>query len=163
MLPELGRALRPQDGPGLVGGQVMKRLSIVLALAMLGVLATAPAAQAAPSTVFTGQWIATDHGDGSTEHLYVQGGDRPQIVYTDEIATSACAEQASATFTSILVGHVDGDTLNAGFVVAKCGNKTIFSRADGFGVTWEFDAGADAADPSDDTLVDNFGDTYFRV
>ena len=33
----------------------MKRLSFVLAIALLGELVAAPAAQAAPSTVFTGE------------------------------------------------------------------------------------------------------------
>ena len=141
----------------------MKRLSLILALAMLGVLAVAPVAQAAPSTVFTGEWTATDRGDGSTEHLVIQGGTRVQIVYVDEVATSVCADQASAAFTSLLTGVVDGDTLNAGFAVVKCGRTTIFTRAAGFGVTWVFDPGDDAADPSDDTLTDDFGDIWHRA
>lgn len=141
----------------------MKRLSIMIALAMLVVLVTAPVVQAAPSTVFTGEWTSIDRGDGSTQHLFVKGGTRPQIVYIDEVATAACAGQDVATFTSLLIGFVDGATLNAGFAVAKCGSSTILTRADRFSNTWVFDAGTDAGDPSDDTLLDEFGDTWHRA
>jgi hypothetical protein len=122
-----------------------------------------PTVQAAPSTVFSGEWTAIDHGDGSRMHLSVYGGTRPQIVFTDEVATTTCEGRDSSFFTGLLTGYVDGDTLDAAFVVVKCGQKTIFTRAHRFTVSWAFDDGANAADPSDDTLLDSFGDTWSRV
>ena len=113
--------------------------------------------------MFTGEWTSIDSGDGSTQHLSIQGGTRPQIVYIDEVASSACEGQDVATFTAILTGFVDDDTLDAGFVVAKCGARNVLTRANRFGVTYLFDAGADAADPSDDTLLDDFGDIWHRA
>jgi hypothetical protein len=136
----------------------MRRLSVVLALALLGLLGAAPAVQAAPSSVFTGEWIATDRGDASTEHLVVGPGPRPQILFTDEEATGGvCDGIDSKYFTSLLTGSNDGDTLNATFVVAKCGHVTVIRR-DAFGafpVSWTLLA--------DGTLLDSFGDTWSRA
>jgi len=140
----------------------MRRLSLMLALALLGLLGAAPAVQAAPSSVFTGEWSAEDHVDLSTMHLIVGPGSRPQILWIDEVATSACAGQDVETFTSLLKGFVDGDTLNATFIVAKCGPVTIFTRANAFDESWVLDDQGDT-DPANDTLEDNFGDIWSRV
>jgi nitrous oxide reductase accessory protein NosL len=116
----------------------MKRVSLMLALAMLALLAAAPAVQAAPSSVFSGEWKATD-GDGSKMHLTVGPGPNPQILYIDEHATGGiCAGQDTDHFTGLVKGSVDGDTLSATFVVVKCGYVTVWLRphARDYVVTW---------------------------
>lgn len=136
----------------------MKRVSRMLALAMLGLLTAAPAVQGAPSTAFSGNWIATDSGDGSTEHLVVGPGHRPQIRFIDEQATSGvCDGLASDYFTSLVRGSVDGDSLNGTFVLAKCGHVTVFVRPQvrDFALSWALQG--------DGTLVDAFGDVWTRV
>lgn len=136
----------------------MKRASLLLALAMLWLLAAVPAVHAAPSTAFTGNWIATDGGDGSTEHLVVGPGDRPQILFIDEHATGGlCDGLASDYFTSLVRGSVDGDTLTGTFVVAKCGHVSVLLRpfVRDFVLDWTLQA--------DGTLVDGFGDVWTRV
>ena len=135
----------------------MRRLSPVLALALLGLLGAAPAVEAAKPSAFAGEWTAIDQGDGSTEHLYVSDGTSPRIVYTDEVATSACPPEGSLFFNARLLGSIDGDTLYGSFVVVKCGNKTNVTRpqVSGFLLTWTRQA--------DGSLVDLFGDIWTRV
>lgn len=136
----------------------MKRASLLLALSMLWLFAAAPAVQAAPATAFTGNWIATDGGDGSTEHLVVGPGDRPQILFIDEHATGGlCDGLASDYFTSLVRGSVDGDSLNGTFVLAKCGQVTVLQRpfVRDFALSWTLQ--------SDGTLLDAFGDVWTRV
>lgn len=138
----------------------MKRLSVATSLAVCGLLLSASLASAArPSTAFSGEWIGNDppfpDGDGSTVHLFVSGGDRPQIVFIDEFGTVCVNEDASSTvFVALLSGFVDGTTLFARFNVAKCGTTTLtFLR--GEGAAYELDDQGNA-DPSDDTLWDGF-------
>lgn len=152
-----GHVVRPlHDGPSRVGVPGMRRLLLVLALVALGLLAVAPAVQAAPSTAFTGEWIGQDppepDGDGSTLHLQVYGGDRPRIVFIDEYASRACAGQDVTVFTSLLRGSVDGDMLSATFSVAKCGPRTL-TFLTGESYWWELDDQGDN-NPSNDTLWD---------
>lgn len=105
----------------------MKRVSFAVVVAAIALLVAVPAVFAArPRTVFSGEWIGQDplppDGDGSTVHLYVAGGDRPDIVFTDEHGT-VCVESGAPTafFTAILSGYVDRTTLWGRFNVAKCG------------------------------------------
>jgi hypothetical protein len=136
----------------------MKRVFLMLALAMLGLLAAAPAVQAAPSTAFTGEWTATDSGDGSDMHLIVGPGPLPQILFIDEEATGGvCDGQASEYFTSVVRGSVDGNSLDGTFIFAKCGHVTVFMRpfVRDFALSWTLQ--------NDGTLVDGFGDTWSRV
>lgn len=152
-----GHVVRPlRDGPSHGGVPDMKRLSLALALVALGLLAVAPAVQAAPSTAFTGDWIGQDppepDGDGSTLHLHIYGGTRPQIVFIDEYASRACDGQDVTVFTSLLRGSVQGDTLSATFNVAKCGPRTL-TFLTGQSFEWVLDDQGDG-DPSNDTLWD---------
>ena len=136
----------------------MKRVSLMLALAVLGLLAAAPVVQAGSSTAFTGEWTATDHSDGSDMHLTVGPGSLPQILFIDEEATGGvCDGQGSEYFTSVVRGSVDGDSLNGTFVFAKCGHVTVFMRpfVRDFALSWTLQ--------SDGTLLDGFGDTWTRV
>ena len=136
----------------------MKRVSLMVALAMLGLLAAAPAVQAAPSTAFTGEWIATDSGDGSTEHLVVGPGAHPQVLFIDQRATGGvCEEQASDYFTSLVRGSVDENELNGTFILAKCGSATVITRdvRGDFPLSWTLQ--------TDGTLIDTFGDVWERV
>lgn len=143
----------------------MRRISLILTVALLGLLVTAPAVQAAPSTAFTGEWIGQDpaspDGDGSTVHLYVYGGSRPQIVFIDEFGTICVNNGASTTvFASLLSGFVDGNTLYGRFNVAKCGSLTLRFLT-GEIAWWELSDAGDS-DPSNDTLWDGFV-TWSRV
>ncbi len=141
----------------------MKRASLMLALAMLGLLAAAPAVQAAPSTAFTGEWAAidideNDVGDGSLMHLIVGPGARPQILFIDEKATGGvCGGQASEYFTSLVRGSVDGDVLSGTFIVAKCGHVTVLMRpfVRDFALSWTL--------VDHDTLMDGFGVIWTRA
>ena len=135
----------------------MKRLSLLLSLAVLGLLVAVPAVQAAPSSVFTGEWTATDtNGDNSTLHLFVGPGPHPMIWYSDEVASQACADFDNQYFTSKLTGTYDGSTLSGQFVVIKCGPVTTGRRDHGdFRLTWwPIDGGM---------LEDNFGEIWHRV
>lgn len=135
----------------------MRRLSLVLALALLGLLGAAPAVRAAAPSAFAGEWTSIDQGDGSTQHLYVSDGTSPRIVYTDEVASTACPPEGSLFFDARLLGSIDGDTLYGSFVVVKCGNKINVTRpqANGFLLTW--------TRQDDGSLVDLFGDIWTRV
>lgn len=142
----------------------MKRASLMLALAMLGLLAAAPAVQAAPSNVFTGEWEAIDVagdppvGDGSLMHLIVGPGPLPQVLFIDEEATGGvCDGLASQYFTSLVRGSIDGDSLNGTFILAKCGHVSVFQRpfVRDFALGWTLQ--------SDGTLKDGFGVVWTRV
>lgn len=135
----------------------MRRLSLVLALALLGLLGVASAVQAAAPSSFAGEWTSIDSGDGSTQHLYVSDGISPRIVYTDEVATTACPPPGDPSFNSLLLGSIDGDTLYGSFIVAKCGSKIKFTRPQvlDFILVWTLQA--------DGSLVDDFGDVWTRV
>ena len=140
----------------------MKRVSLMLALAILGLLAAAPAVQAGPSSGFTGEWTAIDKdasgvGDGSLIHLIVGPGANPQILFVDEKATGGiCRDQASDYFTSLVKGRVADDLLSGTFVVVKCGTATALIRpaAREFALEWTL--------LGNDTLVDGFGVTWTR-
>lgn len=136
----------------------MKRLSIVVAALLLGLVVAVPTVQAAPeATAFTGEWVGQDpappDGDGSTVHLSISGGDHPRVVFTDEFGT-VCVNAGSPVtyFASLLRGTVDGDALFAVFNVAKCGPVTItFLIGE---QAFYFLDDQNNADPADDTLFD---------
>jgi hypothetical protein len=132
----------------------MKRNSFVVILASLAMLATASAVQAAPpSSPFSGEWIATDTFDGSTEHLVVNGGDSSRIDYQDEFG-QACWDAGATDFWlyTDLRGTVVGNTMTGVFKSAKCGHMAL-STWKGQPMVWTFSAGA-TSDPADDTLFD---------
>jgi hypothetical protein len=134
---------------------------LVTVLAMLGLVLTAPAVQAAPPTSpFSGHWEATDPLDGSNLDAVIFGGSHPQILYTDDAATGACEDLSEQAFTSLLTGTVAGEDLNSTMRWARCGTVHLFFT--GLTISWTIDDQGDA-DPSNDVLTNSFGETYSRV
>lgn len=130
----------------------MKRLGLIMTAAMVVSLIAAPAVAAAPSTGFTGSWVGIDPVDGSTQHLYIQGGTNVQILYVDEFGTVCARIGASTTvFTAVLTGTVSGDVLQARFKAARCGSSIVLNGSDFF--SWTF-----VYDPSTDTLYGAIND-----
>ncbi|HJW20924.1 MAG TPA: hypothetical protein VJ506_00695 [Candidatus Limnocylindrales bacterium] len=123
----------------------MKRLGLVVAAALLGAMIAAPAVDAAPSTGFTGSWVGIDPVDGSTQHLYIQGGANVQVLYVDEFGT-VCARIGAPTtvFTGVLTGSVfNGDVMVATFKAAGCGPKILLSGSDKFSWIFLYDSSTD--------------------
>jgi hypothetical protein len=106
----------------------MKRVSLVLTLALVGLMVAAPATLAAPPTSpFAGTWYSHDPApDNSLLQLDISGGAKPQITFTDYFG-SVCVNLGSpvTVFTAFLTGVVDGNTLDATFVSARCGPVRI--------------------------------------
>jgi hypothetical protein len=133
----------------------MKRNSFVVILALLAMLATASAVQAAPpSSPFSGEWIGTDPFDGSTEHLVVNGGDSPRVAYDDE-TFQACGTAGSTDFwlSTDLRGTVVGITMTGVFKSAKCGHVALSSWK-GQSMVWMFNDNGTPGVAADDTLSD---------
>jgi hypothetical protein len=130
----------------------MKR-SFGITLALLALLLTASAVQAAPpSSPFSGTWTGTDTVDGSSVHMVVRGGSHARIDYQDEFG-QACWDNGATDFwfSSDLRGTVSGNTMTGVFKSAKCGHLSL-SFMKGQSMVWTFDPhGAGAAD---DTLFD---------
>ena len=143
----------------------MKRLSLVFVLALLGLLVTAPAIQAAPpASPFAGTWFSHDpappDGDGSLLQLDISGGTKAQVVFTDYFG-SICVNFGSpvTVFTALIVGTVSGDTLEGTWVSARCGPVRFpFLKGESFFL--EYSANGDG--PGDDTLFDG-STTWTRV
>jgi hypothetical protein len=128
---------------------------------MLGLLVAVPAVQAAPPTsAFSGHWEATDLIDGSNLDAVISSGNHPQILYTDDEATAACAGSSDQTFMSFLTATIDADDLNSTMRWANCGTVHLFFT--GFTITWTLDDQGDS-DPSNDVLTNSFGETYSRA
>ena len=138
----------------------MRRVAILSISVVLLLLLTAPIALAVPSGAFSGHWEATDPGDGSNLDAYISGETNVRIIYTDDNATTACADAAVASFTALLIGTVDGNDLQSGFRVAKCGNENLHFT--GFGLFWTLDDQGNG-DPSDDVLTNEFGEEFTRA
>ena len=131
----------------------MKRNSFVITLALLTLLATASAVQAAPpSSEFSGSWIGTDPVDGSTQYLVVKGGSSTRISFQDDFGQDCLeADSTDYWFSSTLRGTVSGSTMTGVFTRAWCGHLALPAMK-GQPMTWTFDPhGAGAAD---DTLFD---------
>ena len=140
----------------------MKRRSFVVTLAVLAMLVTASAVQAAqPSTPFSGTWVGTDTLDGSIVHMVVQGGTNARIAFDDEFGT-ACADIGATDFwfSASLHGTVVGATMTGAFKSAKCGHTSLaFMRKQP--MVWTLDDHG-TANPADDTLSDGV-DAWSRV
>ena len=131
----------------------MKRNSFVITLALLTLLATASAVQAAPaSSPFTGSWTGTDPVDNSTEYLVVKGGSSARINYQDSFE-QVCWDAGSTDFwfSSTLKGTVSGTTMTGVFTRAGCGHVSLAAMK-GQTMSWTFSA--NGAGPADDTLFD---------
>lgn len=143
----------------------MKRLSLVFVLAILGLLVTAPAIQAAaPASPFAGTWYGHDpvppDGDGSLLQLDISGGTRAQVLFTDYFG-SICVNFGSpvTVFTSLIVGTVSGYTFEGTWTYARCGSVRFpFLKGESFFLEYS----ANGAGPGDDTLFDGFT-TWTRV
>jgi hypothetical protein len=145
----------------------MKRISVIITVVALGLLATAPVVQAAaPSTQFSGSWIGHEpvapFGDGSTVYLEVRGGDRPRLDFQDNWGTVCYNLDPTGDlwFSSSLNGTVSDTTLTGTFKSASCGHVRLTSWK-GQTHTWTLDTLGNA-DPSDDTLWDGLV-TYARA
>lgn len=129
----------------------MKRLSILLALAVLALLVAAPSVRAATETPFVGAWTGNDpappDGDGSTLYLTISGGTTVHLTFIDTFGT-ICSNPAlpedspTDVFTSRLTGTVSGDTLSAMFTSARCG-PVFYDFIVGSQLTFEYDAATD--------------------
>lgn len=104
----------------------MRRLPLLLAMALVILLTAAPVAQAAPPNPFIGAWTGNDpvdpDGDGSTVYMTISGGTTARIMFTDTFGT-ICVNDGSPTlvFSSTLVGTVSGNELEFVFTKARCG------------------------------------------
>lgn len=139
----------------------MRRIIGSLGVLPILLLALAPAALAArPSTGFTGSWEATDPGDGSNLGAIIAGAETTQILFTDDNATTACADASTPVFTSLLIGKVDGSEMHTTMEIAKCGTQPL-PFLHGLEISWYLDDGGNA-DPADDVLTNSFGEEYTR-
>ncbi len=129
-------------------------------LPILLLVVVTPTLAARPSTGFTGSWEAIDPSDGSNLDAVIFGASTTQILFTDDNATSACADASTPVFTSLLVGKVDGDSMHSRMTIAKCGTQPLgFVR--GLEIDWTLDDGGNS-DPADDVLTNSFGEEYTR-
>ena len=77
----------------------MRRLGLAIVLVALSSTLGVPTAFAATRSAFEGAWSSTDPVDGSTQHLYIQGGGSVQVFYVDDYGTT-CAEIGASTTAS---------------------------------------------------------------
>ena len=133
--------------------------SLLVVPVLLLVLAQAALA-AAPSSAFTGHWSGPDPGDGSSLEAVISGAGHVRIVYTDDVASQACADAESQAFSSMLTGTVSGDELQSTMRSAFCGGKHL--RFQGLEITWWFNAGPTDS-PADDTIENSFFEVFTRA
>jgi hypothetical protein len=140
----------------------MRRIPGVVALLLVLLLSSASAAFAArPANAFNGTWVGTDPGDGSNVAAVIVGDKTTQITYTDDGATSACADASTSAFTSQLIGRVSGDVMISTMTHAKCGTDPL-PWLHGLDIEWFLlDGGND--DPADDVLVNSFAEEFTRA
>ena len=129
----------------------MRKLGVVLALAMLAALSAGPASAGATSP-FVGTWTSIDPVDGSTQHMTIRGGTNLQIEYVDEYATTCVNIGASTVvFTGVLTGRIFDSFLVGEWKSAGCGSQLVLRAADRF--AWFF-----VYDPNTDTLYGALND-----
>jgi hypothetical protein len=159
MLPALRAApTDPADWQRRIG---MKRASLVIVVALLGLLLTAPAVHAQPTTSpFSGQWEAIDPLDDSNLDVFIRGSNTVQMTYTDDGAPFTCGDPANEFFTGFLTASIDGNVLNSTFRWAHCGSVNL--HFEGFQLTWTLDD-METTDPSDDVLTNDFDEVFTRV
>ena len=122
----------------------MKRLGVVLSMALLGLAIAVPVVDAAPSTPFTGSWTSIDPTDDSTQHLYIMGGTNVQILYVDEFGTVCELIGAPTTVaTAVLAGRVTGNELDAWFRQGSCGPSRFIDASDFFVWSFTYDQNTD--------------------
>jgi hypothetical protein len=135
----------------------MKR-ALLLLVALLGLLVTAPAVHAQPpASPFSGHWEAIDPLDGSNLEVVIRGTNTAQMIYTDHGAPFTCGDPANQVFTGFLTASIDGDVLGSTFRWAHCGSGNL--HFEGFELTWTLgDMGT--SDLSDDVLTNDFGEEF---
>ena len=138
----------------------MRRLATLSISVVLLLLASAPIALAVPSSAFSGNWAGPDPGDGSNLAVSISGETNVRMIYTDDDATTACADASSSAFTALLIGTVDGSDLQSTFRVAKCGNENLHFT--GFALSWSLDDQGNT-NPFDDVLSNDFGEEFNRA
>lgn len=89
-----------------------RRFITVLSVVLIGALALALPAAAAPESAFTGRWYATDPVDGSNLTLTIRsnGDGTLSLRLFDDRATAGCPATAGAAFASG-TGTISGDQL----------------------------------------------------
>ena len=140
----------------------MKRAFLLIVVALLGLLVTAPAVHAQPPTSpFNGQWEAIDPLDVSNLDVSIRGaGGTVQMTYTDDGAPFTCGDPSNEFFTGFLTASIDGDDLNSTFRWAHCGSVNL--HFEGFQLGWTLDDMGNS-DPSDDVLMNDFEEVFTRV
>jgi hypothetical protein len=98
-----------------------------------------------------GTWVSIDT-DGSTQALAIGRGTPAAVTYEDFHASS-CAGDGTPSTHVVATGRgtVDGDRLWVDFRNGGCGRHMIGPFGPGF-----------TYDSSDDTLIDDFGITWYR-
>jgi len=137
----------------------MRNLGRLAIAALICAAIGVPVVEAAPSSPVEGSWTSIDPVDGSTQHLFIQGGKNLQLQYTDEFGTT-CVEMGAPTpvFTAVLVGTFSDNQLVARFNSGRCGPRLVLRAADGFAWFFEYD-------PNTDTLWGAINDgpaTWYR-
>ena len=127
----------------------MSRVRMVLlaapVLALVAVLWTSPAVGSADP--FTGAWVATDPGDGSTLKLQISGSGGSEVMRVTIMDQNQFHNGCGALATAIGSGTVSGATLSSTLDI-RCGGSLVgtdvlFTFAAvgdtlvGFGVVWE--------------------------
>lgn len=140
----------------------MVRIPGAVALVLLLLLSSASAVLAArPPNAFTGTWVGVDPGDGSNVTAVIVGDKTTQIAYSDDNATSACADASTAAFDGQLIGKVSGDVMITTMTRAKCGTDPL-PWLHGLHIEW-FLIDGENDDPADDVLVNSFGEEFTRA
>lgn len=126
---------------------IIATAALVIAFAIPGVTAAAPAASA-----FSGTWISTDF-DGSAQLLIVSGGAHPSVVYQDFYASGCDTFGGPAThWVAAGSATIEGDILLADFRKSGCGTFLQGGYQD-----WL------VYDPGTDTLTDSAGIEWSRA
>jgi hypothetical protein len=128
----------------------MKRLPLLLVLALLTILVAAPSVQAAKPSVFVGSWTSNDpappDGDGSTLYLTISAGTTVSVTFIDAYGTICTRSELGYDaptnwFSSRLTGTVVGNDLFTEWVTARCGPLVFPTGEWGPGPTWTYDSG----------------------
>ena len=122
----------------------MRKLGLVAVVGLLAAMVGARVSDAATASPFAGSWTSIDPVDGSTQHLYVQGGANLQVQYVDEYGT-VCVNVGAPTvvFTATLIANASGNEMVARFNNGRCGSTLVLSAASGFAWIFEYDPGTD--------------------
>jgi len=126
----------------------------VLVLGLIAALSIGLTSQGSPGSKppFMGAWESIDNYDGSDQVMAIGGGaGRHHVTLYDDRATLACKETEGPA-TAIGFGSVDGDELDVVGLVRCPSEQETYEWYTTF--TYH---------PSDDTLTDPVGSTWYRI